>query len=80
MKLGISDAEVRYNPGGIAVSGDATLHGDDVYVSFNADAMCRWILYRKCNGKKDYTGGPNHSYPFEAIERKGRPRIRGCYL
>ena len=50
---------VSYNKGGPAVSGDVTLHHKNVYVQFNADQICKWILYRSCNGMKDYTGGIN---------------------
>jgi len=61
-------AEIRYNPGGIAVSGDFTVHGDRVYVSFNADAICGLgILVRTCKGRGDYTGGPNMWFPLDAL-------------
>lgn len=58
--------DIRFNPGGIAVSGDATLHHDKFYVMLNLD-MCDWILVRRCNGRKDYTGGPNISYQFDKL-------------
>jgi hypothetical protein len=51
--------DVRFNTGGIAVSGDATLHHEHVYISFNADGICPGILYRTCKGRKDYSGGVN---------------------
>lgn len=71
-ELGI-DAPIRFNPGGIAVSGDAIMHGDQIYVSFNADTL-KWILYRTCKGRKDYTGGPNHRYFFDQLRVDG---VRG---
>lgn len=64
--LGI-EADVRYSAGGIAVSGDCILHGDSVYVSFNAD-MTYGIMCRSCNGRKDYSGGANHWFPVENLE------------
>ncbi len=74
-RLGI-DADVQYNAGGIAVSGDATLHADNLYLTFNADSICGGlgILYRKCNGRKDYGAGtstPNHWVSFEWVETYG---------
>jgi hypothetical protein len=64
--LGI-EADVRYNAGGIAVSGECTLHGDSIYVQISAD-YSYGILYRTCNGRKDYSGGPNHWFPVENLE------------
>jgi len=63
--------DLRYNAAGIACSGDATLHHDRVYVQFNADAICNWILVRTCEGRKDYTGGWNRSYTFESLRVDG---------
>ena len=68
--LGLAKGEydIRYNAAGIAVSGDATLHTDRVYVTFNADDFgAGGILVRTCGGRKDYTGGRNQYFPFEGI-------------
>lgn len=62
--------DLRYNPAGIACSGDATLHTDYIYVSFNLD-VCDWVLVRTCKGRKDYTGGPNRWYPFAKLATEG---------
>ena len=62
--------DLRYNPAGIACSGDATLHGEDIYVSFNLD-VCEWVLVRTCKGRKDYTGGPNRQYRFAQLAEEG---------
>lgn len=62
--------DLRYNPGGIAVSGDCTLHSDTIYVSFNLD-ICNWVLVRTCKGREDYTGGPNRQYPFDRLQKEG---------
>ena len=64
--------DIRYNAGGIAVSGDCTLHHDRVYVTFNADGYGGMgILIRTCGGRKDYTGGRNQYVSFEnlSVER-----------
>jgi len=62
--------DLRYNAAGIACSGDATLHADDVYVSFNLDHS-EWVLVRTCKGRKDYTGGPNRQYRFAQLVEEG---------
>jgi hypothetical protein len=55
------DFDLRINPGGIAVSGEATLHGEALYVQIGCGVMGhgREILYRSCNGRRDYSGGRN---------------------
>lgn len=62
--------DLRYNPAGIACSGDATLHAEDFYVSFNLD-VCKWVLVRTCKGRKDYEGGPNRQYLFSQLAEEG---------
>src|SRR5437879_4764133 len=54
--------DLRSNPAGIAVSGEATLHGDRHYVQASQSAMghAYGILFRTCRGRKDYHGGPNN--------------------
>jgi hypothetical protein len=51
-------ADVRLCEGGVAVSGEAILHGERVYVQIG-DSTCG-ILVRSCAGRKDYCGGQNH--------------------
>ena len=53
--------DVRSNLGGIAVSGEVTLHGESIYVQLSESCMHRGcsILYRTCRGRKDFTGGQN---------------------
>jgi hypothetical protein len=61
--------DLRYNAGGIAVSGDCTLHSETFYVTFNLDFA--GVLVRTCKGRKDYTGGPNRWYPFTLLQSDG---------
>lgn len=68
-RLGI-EANVRYNPAGIACSGDAVLHGARLYILLNMD-ICPWILYRSCEGRRDYTGGLNHQFHFQDLREHG---------
>jgi hypothetical protein len=52
--------EVRVNKGGIAVSGEVTLHTDTHYVQFSQFPGTQGFLARTCKGRKDYTGGRNY--------------------
>lgn len=62
--------DLRYDLAGIACSGDAILHTDDFYVSFNLD-VSDWVLVRTCKGREDYTGGPNRQYCFAQLADEG---------
>ena len=61
-----TEYDVRSNKGGIAVTGEVTLHTDNLYVEV-CDA---WesnhlrLFIRTCKGRKDYTGGVNHYLYF----------------
>lgn len=54
--------EVRVNKGGIAVSGEVTLHTDNHYIQFAqaSGILKNGFLVRTCKGRKDYTGGRNY--------------------
>jgi hypothetical protein len=70
--------DLRSNPGGIAVSGEITLHHDDVYVqvcqrSIGADSG---ILIRTCQGRRDYTGGRNHFAPLRLLDDEAALVVR----
>jgi hypothetical protein len=62
--LGLSPAayDLRSNRGGIAVSGEVTLHADRLYVQVSqpATGSDTGILFRTCNGRTDYVGGRNN--------------------
>ena len=61
-EYGASDT-IRSNKAGIAVSGEVTLHFERLYIQVSQPAgnyMKNGVLYRSCNGLKDYTGGPNN--------------------
>jgi hypothetical protein len=74
-KLGNFNAEIRFNKGGIAVSGDAILHSDHVYLHFTADhgfgSLAYNLYYRSCKGKKDYTGGRNNWFDILKLRVDG---------
>lgn len=64
--------DLRSNPGGIAVSGEITLHTDRLYVQASQSAMGNGsgILFRTCKGRKDYVGGPNN---FASLDLLNNP-------
>lgn len=56
------DYDLRVNAGGIAVSGEVTLHTETFYIQISCGVMGpgREILYRRCQGRSDYCGDRNH--------------------
>jgi hypothetical protein len=54
--------DLRSNKAGIAVSGEITLHTDHLYVQASQPAFGgdTGVLFRTCQGRKDYVGGPNN--------------------
>lgn len=71
-ELGFSPAsfDLRSNQGGIAVSGEITLHHERVYVQVcqPATRADTGILVRICEGRRDYTGGRNHFAPLSMLD------------
>ena len=62
--------DLHSNAGGIAVSGEITLHHDGVYVQVSqpATGADSGILIRTCQGRRDYTGGRNHFAPLRLLD------------
>jgi hypothetical protein len=62
--------DLRSNKGGIAVSGEVTLHHDRLYVQISQSAMGSdsGILIRRCQHRKDYIGGLNHFAPLIELD------------
>jgi hypothetical protein len=67
--LGLNEDQydIRVNKGGIAVSGEVTLHTDNHYIQFAQMTGIEGFLVRTCKGKKDYLGGRNHFVPWEDL-------------
>lgn len=72
VELGFPPAsfDLRSNQGGIAVSGEITLHHERVYVQVcqPATRADTGILIRSCQGRRDYTGGRNHFAPLSMLD------------
>lgn len=62
--------DIRSNKAGIAVSGEITLHHDRAYVQVSqfGTASGHGILVRTCEGRRDFTGGPNHFLPLSRLD------------
>lgn len=58
--------EIRSNKGGIAVSGEVTLHGEDIHLWFT-QSRGPIIIFRRCNGRKDDVGERNHQKDAEEL-------------
>ena len=59
LNLPLGTYDIRSNMGGIAVSGEITLHTDTLYVQLSKGSITNRFFYRSCKGRKDYTGGSN---------------------
>ena len=60
MGLAPGSFEIHNNRGGIAVSGEVTLHGERIYIQFSQSILGHSkFMFRSCQGMKDYTGGFN---------------------
>lgn len=73
------DYDLRSNMGGIAVSGEVTLHHDRVYVQVSqpCTGSDTGILIRRCQGRRDYIGGRNHFLPLSQLDS---PRALGQHI
>ena len=62
LELAEGSYDLRSNKGGIAVSGEIILHGEEVYVQLSLGCMGpgREIMFRRVAGRKDYCGDRNH--------------------
>jgi hypothetical protein len=69
-ELGLQKGEygIRSNMGGIAVSGEITLHTDWCYVQVSQFRPAFEVMFRSCNGRQDYTGGQNHFCSAQLLE------------
>jgi hypothetical protein len=71
--------DLRNNRGGMAVSGEVTLHGERIYVQMSESCVHRGvsILYRTCKGQKDYTGGHNN---FQSVRDLRKPEVMAKFI
>jgi DNA topoisomerase VI subunit B len=67
MGLQKGEYDIRWNPGGIACSGDHILHTDWFYLALDDG----WFYYRTCKNRKDYTGGVNRIVHWDFLVNYG---------
>ena len=62
--------DLRANKGGIAVSGEVTLHHERLYVQVSQPAFGgdTGVLIRTCRSRRGYVGGPNHFVPLTMLD------------
>lgn len=88
LRLPAGSFDLRSNQGGIAVSGEITLHHEDVYVQVSQSMMGAGmgILIRTCRSRRDYTGGINNFAALDMLDdvpglaqrvRAVAPAVRG---
>jgi len=73
--------DLRSNPGGIAVSGEVTLHHERVYVQVSQPAFGgaeTGVLIRTCWDRRDYVGGRNHFAPLDLLDDPPALAARVC--
>lgn len=70
LRLPADSFDLRSNQGGIAVSGEITLHHEAVYIQVGQSALGggMGVLIRTCRGRRDYTGGPNNFVPLAMLD------------
>jgi hypothetical protein len=71
--LGLDDGhcDLRSNQAGIAVSGEITLHADRLYLQVSQSCMGpdAGILFRRCEGRRDYVGGVNNFASLDLLHQ-----------
>lgn len=68
--------DVRSNRAGMAVSGEVTLHGERIYVQVSHGGICPGIMFRTCDGRRDYCGHRNHFAPLAELDNVDRLAAR----
>lgn len=58
--------DIRFNPAGIAVSGDAILHDERFYLHINEYG----VYWREVKGREDYTGMHNRQFSSLVIDAR----------
>lgn len=78
--LGLRDAKVTSNPGGIAISGDCSLIGmwekGGVYITLSQFCGGKYVLlYRTVRNLRDYTGGCNQFLTADDLRKLPYPAL-----
>lgn len=79
--LGLRDARITSNPGGIAVFGDCSLIGmwenNGIYISLGQILSDKrtMLLYRTVRHTRDYTGGRNQFLTVDDLRKLSYPAL-----
>ncbi len=78
LNLAPGSFDIHSNKGGIAVSGEVTLHSDSLYLQAS-ESCCSGagieIRYRSCKGRQDCCGGQNHFVNMRSIAQDKGERL-----
>lgn len=67
--IDLANYDIRSNLGGAAVSGEVTLHSDNLYIQMYEASVGKrgvQIMYRSCAHRRDYTGDQNNYWEIPA--------------
>lgn len=78
--LGLRDAKITSNPGGIAVSGDCSLIGmweqGGIYINISQTCVGKnYVLYRPVRNLKDYSSGYNRYLSLNDLRELSYPAL-----
>ena len=61
LELGSDSYDIRSNRGGVAVSGEVTLHAEEIWVQLSLGALGpgHEVMFRRVTGRRDHTGDRN---------------------
>ena len=59
--------DLRSNLGGVAISGEITLHSDELYVQLSQPLAGTNFMWRTCKHRKDYNGGANQLADWDTL-------------
>lgn len=68
--------EIRWNPGGIACSGDHTLHTDKFSLALHDNCGLGFFYWRTVKDRKDYTGGQNQNVHWKELSNGLTPLLK----
>ena len=68
--LAADSFDLRSNKAGVAVSGEVTLHHDQIYIQVGQSCLgsSMGVLIRTCQGRRDFTGGINNFVPLALLD------------
>ncbi len=73
-----SDYDLRSNAAGPAVSGEVTLHSNEIYVQVTCNGTGSDVLYRRVRDRRDFIGNRNHYAAMRELGNAGTLAQRIC--